>query len=51
MKKYATHVLAVVFAVLATVAVMKSQQSSTTQRYPQFENEDVKVWKSVVYPK
>jgi len=50
MKKYATHVLAVVFAVLATVVVMKSQQSPTTQRYPQFENENVKVWKSVVYP-
>ena len=29
-----------------------SEQSATeTQRIPQFENEDVKVWKSVVYPK
>lgn len=50
MKRYATHVLAVVFAILATVAVMRSQHGSTTQRFPQFENEDVKVWKSVVYP-
>jgi beta-alanine degradation protein BauB len=30
---------------------VRSQQSATqTQRFPQFENEDVKVWKSVVLP-
>ncbi len=28
---------------------MRSQQAGT-QRIPQFENADVKVWKSVVYP-
>jgi quercetin dioxygenase-like cupin family protein len=42
--------LVAVVAILATVAVTRSQQSTTTQRYPQFENEDVKVWRSVVYP-
>jgi hypothetical protein len=50
MKRYATHGLVAVCAVLATVAVLRSQTGSTTQRYPQFENEDVKVWRSVVYP-
>jgi uncharacterized RmlC-like cupin family protein len=37
--------------VLAAVGVVRSQNSATqTQRFPQFENEDVKVWKSVVMP-
>ena len=31
---------------LVAVAIVRSQ----TQRFPQFENEDVKVWKSVVMP-
>jgi hypothetical protein len=50
MRKYVTHALVAVCAVFATVAVLRSQQAPTTQRYPQFDNEDVKVWKSVVYP-
>lgn len=36
---------------LAAAGVIYSQQTaSQTQRFPQFENEDVKVWKSVVLP-
>jgi len=36
---------------LAAVGVIHSQQSaSQTQRFPQFENDDVKVWRSVVLP-
>ena len=36
---------------LAALGVIHSQQTATqTQRFPQFENEDVKVWKSVVLP-
>jgi hypothetical protein len=50
MKRYATHLLVAVCAVFPTVAVLRSQPGSTTQRYPQFENEEVKVWRSVVYP-
>lgn len=50
MRRYASHTMVAVIAVLATVAVTRSQQSTTTQRYPQFENETVKVWRSVVYP-
>ena len=36
---------------LAAAGVIHSPQTaSQTQRFPQFENEDVKVWKSVVLP-
>lgn len=36
---------------LAVFGVMRSQQSvQQTQRVPQFDNEDVRVWKSVVVP-
>jgi beta-alanine degradation protein BauB len=36
---------------LAVFGVMRSQQAAQqTQRVPQFDNEDVKVWKSVVVP-
>jgi hypothetical protein len=36
---------------LLVFGVMRSQQAAQqTQRYPQFDNEDVKVWKSVVMP-
>ncbi len=42
----------VALAVLLVFAVgVRSQNSATqTQRFPQFDNEDVKVWKSVVMP-
>ncbi len=36
---------------LVVFGVMRSQQAAQqTQRFPQFDNEDVKVWKSVVVP-
>ena len=36
---------------LAAAGVIHSQQAaSQTQRFPQFENDDVKVWKSIVLP-
>ena len=41
-------VLAVVFA--AGVAVGARQQQATTRREPQFENENVQVWKSIIVP-
>jgi beta-alanine degradation protein BauB len=51
MKRILSHCLVGVVVLLCTVAVMRSQQTvSLTQRSPQFENEDVRVWKSVVYP-
>ena len=43
--------LSFVLGVLLGVGVVRSQQSVTgTQRIVQFENDDVKVWKSVVVP-
>lgn len=41
-------VLAVVFA--AGVAVGARQQQTATRREPQFENEHVQVWKSIIMP-
>ena len=36
---------------LAAFGIIRSQPSAPqTQRYPQFENDDLKVWKSVVAP-
>ena len=35
---------------LIPFAMLTPQQASQTQRTPQFENEDVRVWKSVVMP-
>jgi beta-alanine degradation protein BauB len=36
---------------LGAVSVLAGQQTAAkTQRFPQFENDDVKVWKSVVLP-
>ena len=49
MKGLLSHVLVGLFVCLGTVIAMRSQQGQT-QRYPQFENEDVRVWKSVVFP-
>jgi hypothetical protein len=49
MRKIASHAVVALLVFVATVAVLRSQQTGT-QRFPQFENEDVKVWKSVVYP-
>jgi quercetin dioxygenase-like cupin family protein len=51
MKQLWVRTVSVLIVFLGTFALMRSQQSGTqTQRIPQFENEDVKVWKSVVVP-
>lgn len=51
MKYFVTHFAVAIAVMLGTVAVMHSQQTAPqTQRYPQFENEDVNVWKSVIVP-
>jgi hypothetical protein len=43
--------LSFVVGVLLGVGVMRSQQGANgTQRIVQFENDDVKVWKSIVVP-
>lgn len=50
MHKVVSHALVAIVVCLATIVVVRSQPQGSTQRFPQFENEDVKVWKSVVYP-
>ena len=43
--------VAVAVALLGAFEVGRSQQpTATSQRFPQFENEDVRVWRSVVVP-
>jgi beta-alanine degradation protein BauB len=44
----AVAIIGSVFA--AGVAVGQQQQQSTTRREPQFENSEVQVWKSIIYP-
>jgi quercetin dioxygenase-like cupin family protein len=47
--KHAIRVAAFAAAVLST-SVLISQVEQKTQRFPQFENPDVKVWKTIVMP-
>jgi hypothetical protein len=49
MKTFLLRPFPVAALLLCTIAVMHSQNTQT-QRFPQFDNEDVKVWKSVVMP-
>ncbi|HUJ31333.1 MAG TPA: hypothetical protein VLY23_08645 [Candidatus Acidoferrum sp.] len=44
----ATLVVAILLGLFGTVR--SQQQGEQTQRFAQFENEDVKVWKSVIVP-
>jgi len=40
-----------ILVLLVTFGVARPQQSgSQTERFPQFENDDVKVWRSVIMP-
>jgi beta-alanine degradation protein BauB len=51
MKTFLLRRLAAAALLLGAFAVLHSETSPTqTQRVPQFDNEDVKVWKSVVMP-
>jgi hypothetical protein len=43
-------VLAVVFSAGAAAGAALQQQASQTRREPQFENEHVRVWKSIIMP-
>lgn len=52
MKAWVQGALAGLLVVAAGFGVMRAQAGGPpqSQRFPQFENEDVKVWKSVVVP-
>ena len=48
MKNFLSHFAVGALVLVGTVAVMRSQQTAQTQRFPQFENDDVRVWRSLV---
>jgi beta-alanine degradation protein BauB len=51
MKSFLTHAVVALVAVLATFLAVHSQpMPAQTGRTPQFDNEDVKVWKSLILP-
>ncbi|SUZ73273.1 uncharacterized protein METZ01_LOCUS26127 [marine metagenome] len=39
-----------VLVLIPAVAIVAQQSASTTRRIPQFENDHVKVWKSIILP-
>jgi quercetin dioxygenase-like cupin family protein len=49
-KWVAGGILTVVFAAGAAAGAVAQQQASQTRREPQFENEQVRVWKSIIMP-
>lgn len=51
MKRLWSPVLFLIIGFAAGSGVMRSQQAPLqTQRFPQFENDDVRVWRSLVLP-
>lgn len=50
MNKFSVRGLFLGAALFVAIATVSSQQTGQTQRFPQFENDDVKVWKTVVMP-
>ncbi|MGA2428294.1 MAG: hypothetical protein ABSH13_07320 [Candidatus Acidiferrum sp.] len=50
MNRFLLRALALGALVLIAIVPVSPQQGNQTQRFPQFENEDVKVWKSTVMP-
>lgn len=50
MKRLLSHFVVGVVALVGTVAVMRSQQNTKSQYIPQFENDDVEVFRSVIIP-
>ena len=49
-KKFGALVLGGVFAAVAVIAAAQQAPASHTRREPQFENENVRVWKSIILP-
>ena len=50
MKRIFLPEIGAVAILLAAAAGILSQEQNRTRRVPQFENEEVKVWKGIVYP-
>jgi hypothetical protein len=50
MNKFSVRGLFLGAALFAGIATVSPQQTGQTQRSPQFENDDVRVWKTIVMP-
>jgi hypothetical protein len=50
MNKFSVRGLFLGVTLFVAIATVSSQQTGQTQRFPQFENDDVKVWKTIVMP-
>lgn len=50
MKRIGSAAALVTIGFLGGLGLVRSQQAARTERIPQFENDDVKVWKSIVLP-
>jgi hypothetical protein len=50
MNKFSVLGLFLGAALFVSIATVSPQQTGQTQRFPQFENDDVKVWKTLVMP-
>jgi quercetin dioxygenase-like cupin family protein len=50
MKNALSHFIVGFVVLIGTVVVMRSQQNTKSQYIPQFENDDVEVWRSVISP-
>ncbi len=50
MKRLWTPIIFLFIGFAAGLGMMRSQQFARTQRFPQFENDDVRVWRSLVLP-
>jgi hypothetical protein len=49
-KKFGALVLCGMFAAVAGIAAVQQTPASQTRREPQFENDNVRVWKSIIMP-
>jgi quercetin dioxygenase-like cupin family protein len=50
MRRSALVLAGVTVTIMVTIDIVHSQTATKTQRFPQFDNEDVRVWKSVILP-
>mgnify|MGYP002630485852 CR=1 FL=1 len=51
MKRVRTWIIACAISFLGGAGVMWAQQQAATRREPQFENSNVRAWKSIIMPK
>lgn len=50
MKSILSHAAVAIAFLLVGLGISRSQQAAQSQRFPQFENDAVKVWRTIVMP-